>query len=656
MLKKVLTSLVVFFLFLAFSLSASYFLPTPVFAAEEFATTYDITYDVGTDGVTTVTEKINLKNLTTQYYASEFKLTIGATKITAIAASDPSGPLKTTANQSGTNTTISVKFNQQVAGLSKELPWTLSFKSTDFAEKQGKVWEVAVPKVTSTSNLKSYNLTLSVPVEFGDPTAITPTPKSQTLVGGKRFLTFDKNQLENSGVLANFGSFQLFDFDLTYNLQNKNLVPAVTNIALPPDTEYQEVIFSRMEPKPINVTVDSDGNYLAWYRLNRSQQLQVKIIGSAKLYIHSKVQDPKLDPTLRTKYLLADKYWEVDNPAVKLKLTEILGQNPPATNLEKARLIHRYVASYLKYDSSRLSSATIDRLGAVTALNNPNSAVCMEYTDLFIALVRAAGIPAREIDGFAYTSNPTLRPLSLSKDVLHAWPEFWDEGRGWVMVDPTWESTTGGVDYFSQFDLNHFAFAIKGLSSDNPVAAGSYKYDGVESHDVKVTLSEIDFIAKPNLSVDIQAGNPIAGNTILAGFPGQIKVIISNNGNGLKQSNHFSVTANNLNILQAQNQNLGPIPAFGSAEFTYNIRTTSLFDNYTDIVTVNIAGQKYTKEVSIKPFLQSQFAPLATLALVGIILAIYLVILSRYIYRKRSLQLLEQAAKDTSTPKKPEKK
>lgn len=648
MFKRLLTSLTVFFLLLTLSLATSYLLPTTVYAADEFATTYDVTYDVGTDGVTTVTEKIDLKNLTTQYYASEFKLTIGATKITDIVASDPSGPLTTTTNQTGTSTTINVKFNQQVAGLGKELPWTLSFRSTDFAQKQGKVWEVSVPKVTSTSNLQSYNLTLSVPDSFGDPTAITPAPKSQTVVSGKRFLTFDKNQLESSGVSANFGSFQLFDFDLTYNLENKNLVPVVTNIALPPDSEYQDVSFTMIDPKPINVTVDSDGNYLAWYRLGSSQKLSVKVIGSAKLYIKSKAKDPKLDPTQQTKYLMPDKYWEVDNPAIKLKLAEVLGQQPPTTNLEKAKLIDRYVASYLKYDSSRLNSNTIDRLGAVTALNNPNSAVCMEYTDLFIALARAAGIPAREIDGYAYTSNSTLRPLSLSKDILHSWPEYWDDTRGWVMVDPTWESTTGGVDYFSQFDLNHFAFVMKGLSSQSPAAAGSYKYDGVDSHDVKVTLSEIDFIEKPNLSVSIQAGNQI-----LAGFPGQIKITISNNGNGLKPSSPFNVTANNLNILEATNQNLGPIPAFGSAEFVYNVRTKSLFDNYTDTITVDLAGQKYTQEVSVKPFLESQFAPIAVFILVGIILTIYLVVLSRYVYRRRALKLAESIKKE---PEKVEKK
>jgi len=51
----------------------------------------------------------------------------------------------------------------------------------------------------------------------------------------------------------------------------------------------------------------------------------------------------------------------------------------------------------------------------------------MEFTDLFIALSRAAGIPAREINGFAYTDDIRLRPLDLVTDMLHAWPEYYDE-------------------------------------------------------------------------------------------------------------------------------------------------------------------------------------------------------------------------------------
>ena len=597
------------------------------YAAEEFGTSYDVVYDISEDGTATVTEKITLKNLTSQYYANQFKLTIGATQISDIKASDASGPMEVNTQKQETSTTIEVKFNQQVAGLGKSLPWTLQFRSKDFAEKIGKVWEVRAPKISSSTNLESYNLTISVPQIFGEPTLISPTPKSQTTSLGKMFLTFGKDQLTQSGVSANFGTHQLFDFDLTYHLENNNLVPILTNIALPPDTAYQDVIYQRITPQPLNVTIDDDGNYLAWYRLSRSQKIDVKVIGSAKLYSSSKVKNPALEDSLRSKYTQSDKYWEKDNPQIKVKLSEILGDSS-----EKVRLIYRYVVDSLKYNPERLSN-NIERLGAVTALNNPESAVCMEFTDLFIALVRAAGIPARELDGYAYTANSNLRPLSLTKDVLHAWPEYWDEKLGWVMVDPTWENTTGGVDYFSKLDLNHFVFAIKGFSSEQPVPAGSYKYIGQDSHDVKVSLAEADFLGKPQLDVSIETAD-----SIFAGFPAKIKVKISNLGNALYPSTSLSVNAQNLIILSSTQEKLGPVPAFGEATFDYNIRTKSLFDSYTDTIEVLVGSQKFTKNVGVKPFFIFQTIPLVAAGFLSLVFAIYLVILGVFIYRKRFLK------------------
>ena len=602
------------------------------FAADEFATSYDVVYDISEDGVTTVTEKITLRNLTSEYYAEQFKLTIGATQISDIKAFDGGGVMEVKSEQKDISTTIDAKFNQQVAGINKTLPWTLQFKSKDFAEKLGKVWEVRAPRISSTTNLESYNLTISVPQTFGDPTLITPNPKSQSLSSGRLFLTFDAIQLKSAGVSASFGLNQLFDFDLSYNLENNNIFPILTNIALPPDTSYQDVIYQRIEPKPINVTLDPDGNYLAWYRLNRGQKRNIKVIGSAKLYTKSKVKNPVLEESLRKKYTQSLKYWEKDNPLIGNKLTEILGENPPVDPAEKVKLIYRFVVDNLKYDPSRLKD-NIERLGAVTALNNSASAVCMEFTDLFISLARAAGIPARELDGYAYTANLSLRPLSLTKDVLHAWPEYWDESRGWIMVDPTWENTTGGVDYFSKLDLNHFVFVIKGSSSSQPLPAGSYKYIGRDSRDVKVTLAETDFLGKPQIGVKVETPNPI-----LAGFPGKIKIKVSNNGNGLLPSSNFGVSAKELSILDAQGQSLGPVPAFGTVEFNFNIRTKSLFDSYIDEVTVLVGGQKFSKEVTIKPFILFQTVPFIAALVVLAMAAIYLAVLVGLVYRRRFLR------------------
>lgn len=610
-----------------------------VYAAEEFATSYDVVYDVGGDGITTVTEKVTLRNLTSQYYASQFKLTIGATDIFDVKGSDPGGSLEVSTEQKDASTIISVKFNQQIAGLGKELSWALQFKSKDFAEKVGKVWEVHTPKISPTSNLENYNLTLSVPTSFGEPTLISPLPKSQTSGSGKLFFTFDKSQLETSGVSASFGTHQLFDFDLTYHLENSSIVPILTNIALPPDTAYQDVIFQRINPQPLNVTVDYDGNYLAWYRLTRGQKLDIKVLGSAKIYTTSKAKDPVLSAQLRKKYTDSLKYWEKDNPQIIATLGEILGSKATADPSEKGEssskieLIYNFVVNSLKYDASRLQQKNIERLGAVTALSNPNSAVCMEFTDLFIALARAAGIPARELDGYAYTVNPKLRPLSLTKDVLHAWPEYWDEKRGWIMVDPTWENTTGGVDYFNKLDLNHFVFAIRGSSSDQPVPAGSYKYRGEDSHDVKVSLSEADFLGKSQIAVQVDTQD-----ILFAGFPAKLKIIITNSGNAIFPSSDFGISSGRINILESQEQNLGPIPAFGSATFEYNIRTKSLFDKFEDQIEVSVGDVKFTKSIFVEPFFLFQTVPLIAAGIVLLMIILYGVILGVFFYRRRFLK------------------
>lgn len=627
MIKKIL---------LSFVFSLLLFVPQSILAAElpsgkpGFTTSYDVLYDIGKDGVTTVTEKIILKNLTSEYYANQFKLTIGATEVSDIRASDPGGSLVVSTDQVDTSTVISVKFNQQVAGLGKTLPWIISFKSKDFAQNLGKVWEVRVPKISSTTKLEYYNLILAVPQSFGDLSLISPTPKSESTFQGKIFLTFDANQLKNSGVSATFGANQLFDFDLAYHLENKNLMPILTNIALPPDTSFQDVIYQRIDPKPINVTVDNDGNYLAWFRLSRNQKLDVKVVGSAKLYTNSKIQKPVfLDETLKKKYTAADKYWEKDNPQIINKLNEILGNNPPLETSEKAKLIFQFVVDNLTYNPKRLND-NINRLGAVTVLNNPDSAVCMEFTDLFIALFRAAGIPARELDGYAYSSNSKLRPLSLTKDTLHAWPEYWDDKRGWVMVDPTWENTTGGVDYFNKLDLNHFVFVVKGSSSESPVPAGSYKYASADSRDVKVSLSDTDFLGHPQIDVQIEPAGPI-----FSGFPGVIRVKLTNTGNSFYPSVPLSVLASKLSILNADGRKLGVIPAYGTAQFDFNIRTKSLMEAYNDQFVVSIGAQKFTKDLSIRPFILFQTPPLFIGSIIALMVLVYFAVLGSHIYHKR---------------------
>lgn len=593
--------------------------PWSAFADNEFTTSYDVNYDVSANGYTQVTEKITLKNLTARYYASNFTLTIGSTTVTEVSANDDSGNMETNVENKNNKTSITVKFNQQIAGVDKEQTFTLKYKSKDFAQAIGKTWEINLPRVPASADVSDYKLTLSVPVSFGDPTSISPAPKSQFQNYDRLSFYFDKDQIERNGVSVNFGTFQLFDFNIKYKLENPTLLPEIVSVALPPDTQYQDVLIKNMQPQPLNVTRDNDGNYLAWYKLPQKSTQEVIASGSAKVYITSKnkqlikLSDDKLQPWLKS-----DVYWEKDNPAITATLNEIFKNGMPKTAKERANGIYDYVVDTLQYDSSRINNTEIERLGAVTVLNNPKSAVCMEFTDLFVALSRAAGVPAREMDGYAYSQNKDLRPLSFA-NLLHAWPEYYDPAKGWIMVDPTWENTSGGVDYFNKFDLNHLVLAVKGVSSRTPYI----------SDDVKVEISTSDFT--PHSEVKLEADMP---QVIYGGFPATIKVKVTNQGNSLQPPTTLSISSNQIEIIGNKTMTLGTIPPLGSTTYNFNIKTPFTIDNLNESVKITVAGQEITKSIEIKPFFFFG-APYTLIGAIVLITGIYGLTFALHLHRKR---------------------
>jgi transglutaminase-like putative cysteine protease len=384
-------------------------------------------------------------------------------------------------------------------------------------------------------------------------------------------------------------------------LRNSNLYPTTTQIALPPSTNYQDVSITNIDPQPSNVVEDKDGNWLAQYHLSSVQNLDVTVEGNA--VIHLQPQEEPMTPAELSDYVKPQQYWEVNDPAIQ-QLAEQL-QTPQA--------IYNYVSNKLHYDFSRVTSDK-PRLGAVGALKNPNSAVCREFTDLFVAIARAAHIPAREVDGFAYTDNPKQRPLAQEKDILHVWPEYYDSNsKTWIMVDPTWGSTTGGVDYFNTLDYDHFAFAIKGESSTYPVPAGGYNVGNDPiTKDVQIGFQTTLPDEKPSFSLSstipavTTAGLPINGN-----------VIIKNNGSAYVPSQILYLSTNTFSPQEQTLQTAG-VPPFGSIKIPVSFRATNPFVNTSGSYTIKVAG------ISIKKNAQAEmlFLTPKVWIIIGIVLVI----------------------------------
>ncbi|HZE86657.1 MAG TPA: transglutaminase-like domain-containing protein [Methylomirabilota bacterium] len=599
-----------FFIFLSF------IFPRSAFASTNFTTDYSVTYTVDQAGMTHAQLHGTLTNTTSQYYASSYKMQLGFDTISKVKASDPDGSITPSVTKSDDGYIIGLVFNKKSVGLGSKLPFTISFDTPTIAKQFGKVWEINIPGIANPDDFTSFTVNVVTPSSFGKPSYIKPNQPQNSLI-------FTKEQLGKSGISIAFGQQQLYAFSLTYHLKNDNLYPVQTEIALPPSTNYQEIYLTDITPRPSNVIEDKDGNWLAQYHLLPTQKVAIIVKGTTQINLTPKQQP--LSSTDFNEYLKPQPYWETKDPLIK----------DLANELKTPQAIYDYVVKTLHYDFSRVTGDQ-PRLGALNALKEPNSAVCREFTDLFVAIARAAGIPAREVDGFAYTENAKQRPLSLVQDILHAWPEYYDkEKQTWIMVDPTWGSTTGGVDYFNVLDFDHFAFTIKGTDSNYPIPAGGYKLlANKNAKDIQVHFAN----AMPDnpVSASFSASFP---KVSIAGFPLIGKVTITNTGSQKLSPQIISLTST---MLLPQNQSLATtqIPPFGYHTWDVGFRGTSFLTNTNASFTIRSApdselGSKTSEQtVKIAPFF------LTLWGIGGIILGILAIILFIITIKIRRVRVL----------------
>lgn len=465
-------------------------------AAEDFSDYYDVSYDILQDGKVKVTQNISIVNNTLNKYVSDYTLNVGSEKIEGVFAHDRLGELSPKISQKDGSSKINLVFKDKVVGAKRSLDWTLEYLSLDTAKKRGSVWEIIIPRLSYSPNIKDYNLELKVPISFGPEMFVSPPADERTHDGNFYHYRFRQETFAGTGIMLAFGESQKFTLDLTYHLKNDNFLSSFVEIALPPDIfGGQQMVIEEITPPPLQIRFDEDGNYLARYKVGGRTTLKVNLKGKVLVFhkAPSLVAAGKISETpvsLARQYTKPARFWEVEDPEIKTIATHLIDENISAA--ANAKKLYDYVTTHLNYGWEEVKKGALERQGAKKALRNKNAAVCMEYTDLLIALLRAAGIPARRLTGFAYSENDLFQPTPT--DSLHTWVQLYLAKVGWISVDPTWGSTTRGLDYFSKLDTNHVVFAINGLSSETPYPAGTYKLSPEQRGDLKIDfLQDINY-------------------------------------------------------------------------------------------------------------------------------------------------------------------
>ena len=525
-------------LFLILWLSASILFPTDLLAADEFDISFKNIYTITPDIETLVDIEVTLINKLANYYITDYSFLIGSTRISGAKAILGENKLPIQVSKTNNQTKIDIHFNQKIIGKDKKTIFVLSYKSLDFAGLNGQLMNVAIPQILTSGNFINYQTEVNVPLSFGLPTFISPKPESTFSNRNYNRFKFQDKQILNESIVALFGDHQLYDFDIKYHLANHNPHPVETEIALIPDTNHQVVLYDSIEPLPDDIYRDPDGNWLAVYLLAKSDNLEIRTKGKVKTTYQPNVL-PTFNP-VSAQYLTAQKYWPVNSPEIASFAAEL-------KTFEDAyyKVVHQ-----LKYSYERVLNSP-QRKGAVWVINHPDQAICMEFTDLLITIGRYMRYPMREMNGYAYTDNLALRPLILDQDILHSWPQYYDEAKkAWVDVDPTWENTSGGIDYFNNHDLNRIAFVMHGVNSEYPLPAGAYKDENLSSKDIQITFGK-DFNPVKKLSVKADDNSPK-----YTGMANKYLVKITNQGNTGIYNLHTTFKGENIDELEPVESNI----------------------------------------------------------------------------------------------------
>lgn len=561
--------------------------PRSVHAITKFDTKYQVYYKVSDDGNTNVTFVINQKNNLSIVYATEYGISLNETKINNLKITDDGVVVSNPSMVKSQNqTVISFPFVNKVVGKNKIRNFTIEYDTPDIVSKQGSTWQINIPRFESNESVSEQTAILSLPEKFPQPAYIDPKPD---IVNNNTYY-FSSKSMANKPISAIFGKAQYFQSEIKYHLSNEQNIKNTKSITLVPNTGYQTVQYRSIVPTPEKVQEDNDGNLLAFYALKPNESLDIVTTLDIKTDFQPKSSNLTI---VDQKYLESNQIWNFDHAAFT---------TPEIKNLSYPKAIYDFVTNRLKYDYQKINESGTLRQPASEVLKNSLSAICTDFTDLFVALARRAGIPARELEGIALSDNQDLKPISNRIDLLHAWPEYFDKEKGtWIQVDPTWANTTKGLDYFTKLDFNHIVFAIHGATPLEPIPAGGFKNKNKQERQIQITpAQEITFTpvtVTPSLVADSLKTNKITLQNDHGGyFYGQVEVLEN------KQ-------------LKPASQNVR-VPPYSRTDIIIETKPFSFFETKSTDTKILINGKEYTVTTP-----RQQTGSAVLLAIGGLILA-----------------------------------
>lgn len=243
------------------------------------------------------------------------------------------------------------------------------------------------------------------------------------------------------------GKKRIFQVKNSYNLQHEN-AKAHTKlwVPLPLESEFQKVSDFKFSSNATNAFVTDKNSYKArtlYAEWKNGGEKLLEVSYTITTYERSSDLSKATASTKYSKevahYLKATAHIPTSGKVKELALKITANAKTP---LEKAKAVYLWVTENMYRDNSVVGCGVGDAGKAIE--QNIMGGKCTDISSVFVALLRSAGVPAREMFGIRLGSSRFSKACGSSDEnglakitgAEHCRAEFYIDGCGWVPCDP----------------------------------------------------------------------------------------------------------------------------------------------------------------------------------------------------------------------------
>lgn len=275
--------------------------------SENFRTVASAIASVDENGLTKITEKIAITNLTATRYTDSYTLRVQSDQVTEVIVNEKEMKAQTSVENG--ETIIRITFNENLVGERKTREFDLTYSLPKAAVVSEGTMLVTIPNLTSDDGVRLSEIKVQTPTKFGQPAKTQP--EAAQIIPSSSVIETTFNQPDQKLVLLFGGeiNYRLMAHYLFHNWHNNT---TQMEVVLPSDKTGQKVVLTSIDPVPEKIFTDNRGKWVMSYLVKPQSGLDVFWTAELKISLLDLINDQNIDLTkgntdLETAIILANQ-------------------------------------------------------------------------------------------------------------------------------------------------------------------------------------------------------------------------------------------------------------------------------------------------------------------------------------------------------------